>query len=166
MTSLARSRSLSLISLPHLAIRALNRSAFFGSSSRARAGSSGRAQPSRQLKRSRKTSKPLCQPGGQALKSLPLESSSRGMRKCSSWCPAWVCRTHKIFLWSGSNPAKATRSKASMTSSSCASLIFSSGCHDRTPEVNFHRRSMLSISARVMAGSPRNTCGGRVSLPG
>ena len=81
---LARSRSLSLISLPNLAIRALNRSAFFGSSSRVRAGSSGRAQPSRQLNRSRKTSKSFCLPGGQALKSLPLESSRRGMRKCSS----------------------------------------------------------------------------------
>ena len=40
----------------------------------------------------------------------------------------------------------------------------------RVPRQNtgseFHRRSMLSISARVMAGSPRSTWGGAVSLPG
>ena len=84
MIAFALSRSELLILRFQRAACACRRSDLSGRKSRARAGSSGLAQPSRQLKRSRNTAKSFCHPGGQALKSLPLESSMRGMRKWSS----------------------------------------------------------------------------------
>lgn len=165
MACLASARASLVGDLPQRIRRALCRSACSGLKSRARFGSSGLAQPSRRLCRSRNTSNCLCQPGGQGLNALPVESSTRGMTKCNSWCPACECRTHRILRWSGSSPAKASFSKSSITFSSCSGVTLSSGCHERTPAVNFHLLPSALIRSRVMSTSPRKTCGGFSSLP-
>ena len=166
MASLAAARSSLPGVLPQRSSRALCRSACSGVRRRARAGSSGLAQFSRWLCRSRNTSKCFCQPGGQGLNALPLESSTRGMTKCSSWCPAWLWRTHRILRWSGSRPANATRSKSSMTRRSCSGVTGSSGCQESTPAVKRHLVSSESMRAWVVSSSPRSTSGGSSSRPG
>lgn len=166
MESLALARSSGLVALPQRNSRALWMSAWSGVRSLARCGSSGLAQPSRMLAMSRNGSKALCQPGGVGLKDLPVVSSTLGMTKCNSWCPAWAWRTHKILYWSGSSPAKATFSKSSMTRRSCSGVTLSSGCHDSTPATNLCLKSTLSIRSAVVWTLPRNTSGGCLSLPG
>lgn len=166
MASLAAARSSLFGVLPQRSRRALCKSACSGVRNRARAGSSGLAQPSRWLCRSRNTSKCFCQPGGQGLNALPLASSTRGMTKCNSWCPAWLCRTHRILRWSGSRPAKATCSKSSMSRCSCSGVTASSGCQESTPAVKRHLVSSESMRARVLSTSPRRTSGGSSSRPG
>ena len=163
---LASARSSWLGFLPQRMSRALCRSAWSGVWMRALARSSGRAQPSVMFSRSRKISKAFCQPGGHGLNAFPLPSSTRGMTKCSSGCPACPCRTQRIFRWSSASPAKATASKLSMTFRSCSAVTISSGCQERTPAVNFHVVSSESMSFRVRATFPRRTCGGHSFLPG
>ena len=165
MLSRAFSFSFRVGFLPQRISRASMMSAVDGVNSRARSGSSGRVHPCRVFSRSRSGPKDFSQPGGNALNALPVESSMRGMTKCSSWCPAWECRTHKILYWSGCIPAKATASKSFITCISCSGVTVSSGPHEHTPAVNFHSRSMLSIRARVMSGPPRSTTGGFSFLP-
>ena len=166
MAALASARSSFFGVLPQRSRRALCKSAWSGVYSRARAGSSGRLQPSRRLWRSRKGSKCFCQPGGKALKALPVDSSKRGMTKCNSWCPAWLWRTHSMSYWSVSSPAKASRSKSSISLFSCSGVICSSGPQEQAPALNFHLRVWASIRARVKFGSPRSTCGGASVRPG
>ena len=68
---------------------------------------------------------------------LPVESSMRGVTKCSSIRPPSVCacRTQRQSYWSDSRPANAVASKSSMTFSCSATLGASSRENETTPLV-------------------------------
>ena len=73
------------------------------------------------------------------LSARPLVSSIRGVTKCSSTRPpptsgpvCW-CRTQVMSNCSGSSPAKAKASKASIAAICSATLGASSGAKDSTP---------------------------------
>lgn len=68
---------------------------------------------------------------------LPVVSSIRGVRKCSSTRPpsVWLWRTQVMSYCSGSRPAKATRSKSSITARCWSALGASSRAKLITPVV-------------------------------
>ncbi len=68
---------------------------------------------------------------------LPLVSSMRGVRKCNSVRPpsVWLWRTQVMSYCSGSIPAKASRSKSSITASCWSSSGASSMAKLMTPVV-------------------------------
>jgi len=103
----------------------------------------------------------LAAPGGRMFRDLPLVSSMRGVKKCSSTrSPSvCVCLTQSMSYWSLSKPAKATRSKSSMTARCCSSVGASSMWKLITPLVYFQAWGVASISRQVCMGSPASTSG-------
>ena len=106
----------------------------------ARSGSSGRAQPSAWFHASLSGAYVRSQPGGAMFSTLPVVSSMRGVRKCSSTRPpsgppVCACRTQAMSYCSGSIPANATRSKSSITARCWSSVGASSAANEITPVV-------------------------------
>ena len=107
---------------------------------RARSGSSGRAQPCSWFQASLSGAYVRSHPGGAMFRALPVRSSIRGTRKCSSTRPpsgppVCACRTQAMSYCSASIPANATRSNSSITARCCASVGASSRANEITPVV-------------------------------
>ncbi len=124
-----------------------------------RSNSIGSAQPWRWFITSRRLSKAFSYPGGAMFRLRPEVNSKRGVQKWSSTRSSWVCRTQSTSYCVGSSPAKASRSKWSMTSACWSSVGASSAAKLITPARYVHWWRLASIRASVRSGLPRRTSG-------
>lgn len=135
--------------------------------SRARRGSSGRAQPCSQFQASRKAPKVFCHPGGDGLKLLPVSRSTRATSKCT-WHPPFAsrCSTAVQAIRAGSSsPAVKARSRSSSTPEISASVGRSSGDQATTPDRYRCTKSSESATLATIDGEPRSTVTSSRSRP-
>lgn len=92
-------------------------------------------------------------PAKKGCRSLPVVSSTRGMKKFSSRRPLSVCSIQEMLYWLSSKPAIKTRSKSAMMACFLSSSRLASA-KDKQPTVNWFFRWIDSAKAKESRWSP------------